>query len=78
MPPMKLALAVPLAIFGMVLLATPALPLGLLLLWLAWWIFERSKLSAGDGLITVLVVLGGLGAASIFVQFAWQRITALL
>lgn len=75
---MKLALMVPLMILGIVLLATPALPLGLLLMWLAWWVFERSRLSAGDGLITVLVVLGGLGAVAVFAQFAWQRITALL
>lgn len=75
---MKFALMVPLVICGIVLLATPALPLGLLLMWLGWWVFERSGLPNGDGLITLLMVAGGLGAAALFVQFAWQRITVLL
>jgi hypothetical protein len=75
---MKLALMVPLVILGLILLATPALPLGLALIVLGVWIFERSRLPNGDGLITILVVVGGLGACAIVVQFAWQRITALL
>lgn len=75
---MKMLLMVPMMIFGMVLLATPALPLGLLLMWLAWWIYERSNLSNGEVLITSLMVLGGIGAAAIFAQFIFQRLTALL
>lgn len=75
---MKLALMVPMMILGIVLLATPALPLGLILMWAAWWIYERSRLSDSDALITVLIVLGGLGAGAVIAQYAWQRITALL
>jgi len=75
---MKLFILVILAIPGLVLLATPALPVGLGMLWLGWWIYERSSLPNGDEFITVLMVLGGIGAAIPVVQFAWQRITALL
>lgn len=71
---MKLFLLVALAVPGLVLLATPALPLGLLLLWLGWWIYERSGLPASDAFITVLMVLGGFGAVAPAVQELWRAL----
>lgn len=75
---MRLALLVALVIPGLVLLATPLLPLGLLMLWAGWWVYERSSLPNSDALITLLQLMAGAGALAIFVQFAVQRVTALL
>ncbi|HEY1129124.1 MAG TPA: hypothetical protein VGF12_06955 [Roseateles sp.] len=73
---MRLALMLPLVVFGLVLLATPALPLGLGMIALGIWQYERRGHRGSDGFITVLMVLGGLGAAAVVVQFIAQRITA--
>ncbi len=59
---MKLFLLVIVVVPGLVLLATPALPLGLLMMWLGWWIYERSGMRSSDAFITVVMVLGGIGA----------------
>jgi len=59
---MKLFLLVILVVPGLVLLATPALPLGLLLIWLGWWIYERSGMRSSDAFVTVVMVSGGIGA----------------
>lgn len=72
---MKLFLLVILVVPGLVLLATPALPLGLLLLWLGWWTFERSGLPTSDAFITVVLVLGGLGAVGPVALELWRRAT---
>lgn len=71
---MKLALMMVFAILGLMMLATPYLPLGLLFLWVGWWIYERSGMRDGDGFITLLMVLGGLGALAVVVQFLLQLI----
>lgn len=70
---MKLAIMVPLVIVGLVLLATPLLPVGLLLLLLGWWVFERSRLSNSDALITFLMVVGGCGAVATIGKFIAER-----
>ena len=44
----------------------------------AWWIYERSTLPDGDGLITFVMVMAGLGAGAVIVHFVYERITALL
>lgn len=71
---MRLALALALIIPGILMLATPALALGLALILAGRWVYERSGLRNGDGFITLLMVLGGLGAAAMVVEFALQRI----
>lgn len=71
---MRLILALLLFIPGLVLVTTPASLIGLALCWAGWWAYERSKLPDRDGLLAVLMVLGGLGAASIFVQAVWQAL----
>lgn len=73
----RMSLALLLFIPGLVLVGTPAFPIGLALCWAGWWIYERSKLPDRDGLLTVLMVLGGLGAASIVVQAGWQALQRL-
>jgi hypothetical protein len=55
---MKVFLLVILTVPGLVLLATPALPLGLLMIWLAWWLYERSSLPSSGAFITVVMILG--------------------
>lgn len=72
---MRLALALLLLAPGLALLASPGLPLGLLLIWGAWWVYERSGLREDDALITAVMVAGGLGVALVFAQFAWQWIS---
>lgn len=66
----------PLVIFGLILLATPALPIGLGMIGLGVWQFERRGHRGSDGFITVLMVLGGLGALAVLAQFIYQRLTA--
>jgi hypothetical protein len=68
---MRLFLALLLVIPGMLLLASPGLPVGLAMMWGGWWIYERSRISDGDGLITVLMTLGGLGALVVTAQAVW-------
>lgn len=72
---MRLTLALLLAIPGMLLLATPGLPIGLGLIWAAWWIYERSGLPSGDGLAAVLMTVAGVGALATYAQFVveWLR-----
>lgn len=74
--PVRFALMLPLVVFGLVLLATPALPLGLAMIGLGVWQFERRGHRGSDGFITLLMILGGLGALAVFAQFIWQRLTA--
>jgi VIT1/CCC1 family predicted Fe2+/Mn2+ transporter len=70
---MRFPLSFGLVVFGMLLLATPALPLGLLLVLVGWWVSAKSKLSNdSSGFTTVLMLLGGLGAALVYLQAAWQ------
>lgn len=73
---MKQFLLFCLVVAGLVLLATPLLPLGLGLLWLGWWVYERSAIPDSDALVSVLMVVGGAGALATICQFIWQRITA--
>jgi hypothetical protein len=77
---MRLALALGLTIPGLLLLSTPALPAGVLLVLAGWWVYERSTSSRrglDDGLITLLMVLGGLGVMMTFAEFAAQVIRRL-
>ena len=71
---MRLAIAIALCITGILLLATPALALGLVMLMAGWWVYEKSGLKGGDGFITLLMVLGGFGCAAVIAEFIWQRI----
>lgn len=74
---MRLALGLGLTIPGLLLLATPLLPLGLLLVLAGWWVYERSGLRGGDGLITLTMLAGGLGVAMVFAQAAWEALQRL-
>jgi hypothetical protein len=72
--PMRLALALLLFIPGCLMLASQFLPLGLVLMWCGWWMYERSGLRGGDGLGAVVMVLGALGALAIVGQYIAQRL----
>jgi hypothetical protein len=74
---MRLALALALSIPGILLLATEVRLLGLLLIVAGWWVYERSGLRQGDGLITFLTVAGGLGVLLMFAEAAWQALQRL-
>lgn len=66
----------PLVVFGLVLLATPALPLGLGMIAFGVWFYERPGGGRGDeGFIKVLMILGGLGGLAVVAQFIYQRVT---
>lgn len=71
---MRLAIALLLVIPGLLLLATPGLPLGLLMCWAGWWVYERSGLPDRDGLATLTLTLGALGAGAIVLQFIGQHL----
>ena len=71
---MRLAVALLLVVPGLLLLATPGLPLGLLMCWAGWWVYERSGLPDRDGLATLVMTLGTLGAAAVIVQFIAERL----
>lgn len=66
----------PFVVFGLVLLATPALPLGLAMIGGGVWAYERKGNRGDDRFVAALMVLGALGGAAIIVTFIWQRITA--
>jgi hypothetical protein len=70
----RLAIAIALCVCGILLLATPALALGLAMMLAGWWVYERSGLRGGDGFITLLMVLGGLGCAAVVAEFILQRV----
>jgi hypothetical protein len=72
----RLALTLPLVVFGLVLLATPALPLGLGMIAFGVWFYERPGGRGDEAFIALLMILGGLGAFALVAQFIWQRITA--
>lgn len=74
---MRLALSLPMVVFGLVLLATPALlPLGLGLIAFGVWFYERNGNRGDEAFIALLMILGGLGALAVIAQFIWQRVTA--
>lgn len=73
---MRLALLLLLVVPGLVLLATPALPLGLAMIGAGGWLYERPGSRGDEGFIAVLMLLGGLGALAVFAEFIWQRVTA--
>jgi hypothetical protein len=73
---MRLTIALLLVIPGLLLLASPGLPVGMGMIWGGWWVYERSRIPDGDGLITVLMVLGGLGAVVVTVQAVWGWATS--
>ena len=74
---MRFALALPLAVFGMLLLATPALPLGVAMIYGAWWVYERTgDRGASDDVLPALIFFVGGGYATwLFVSAAadWIR-----
>lgn len=71
---MRLALALLLFVPGFLMLASHFLPLGMVLMWCGWWVYERSGLRGGDGLGAVVMVLGALGALAIVGQYIAQRL----
>lgn len=68
----RLAIALLLVIPGLLMLASPWLPLGVLLCGAGWWIYERSALPDRDGLATLMLTLGTIGAGAVVVQYARQ------
>lgn len=78
-PVVRLFLSMLFSIFGLMLLATPALPIGLMLLYAAWWVYEKTGGRGDDEAFTgILMLLGGLGAALVFVTWAWDAVRTLL
>lgn len=74
-----MALMLLLVVAGLMLLPTAALPLGLLMMFGGWWVYERAP-GAGrgrgdEGFIAVLMLLGGLGAAALIVRGVWNYLT---
>lgn len=74
---MRFTIALALVIPGLILLATPALPVGIGLVWAGWWVFERSSIPEGDGLAAFVLALGALGVALVYGRFILERLTAL-
>lgn len=74
---MRLTVALLLVIPGLLLLATPGLPIGLVMCWAGWWVYERSTLPDRDGLATLVLTLGALGAGAVILQFIGERLGLL-
>lgn len=66
----------PLVVFALVLLATPALPLGLGMIALGVWFYERPGGRGEDAFIALLMILGSPGALAMVAQSIWQQISA--
>jgi hypothetical protein len=71
---MRLALSLALFIPGVLLLATPGIALGLLLILAGCWVYDRSGLRSDEGFIAFMIILGAIGAGMVIVQFIWQAI----
>ena len=69
-------------VFGMLMLPTLWLPLGLLLILAAWWIYERAprRAMAGgeDRLYALIGLVAVLGVLIIVAQWAWPHVRTLL
>jgi hypothetical protein len=72
---MRLPLLLLLVVPGLILLAGPALPLGLGMIAFGVWFYERPGGRGDEAFTGLLMVLGGLGALALVAQFIWQRIT---
>lgn len=70
---MRTALSLALAIPGVILLGTQALPLGLLMIYAGVRVSENRRIPDGDGLTHTMLTLGALGALTVIVQFIAQR-----
>ncbi len=71
----RTAIAIPLAIFGLLLLASrDLLPIGAALILAAWWVYERSGWPDSDALAYVVLTLGAAGAAAQFIIFIRQSL----
>ena len=69
---MRTALGLALAIPGVILLGTTALPLGLLMIYAGVRVSENRHLADSDWLFHVVLTLGALGALAVIVQFVAQ------
>jgi hypothetical protein len=76
--PVRLPLMLLLAVVGLLLLATPALPVGLALLGAAWWVYEKTGRRDDEGFVGLLMVLGGLGAGAYYLQYLIEIVRRLL
>lgn len=78
---MRLVLPLSMILLGIALAAGGTAFLGgLLLVGAGAYLYDkmRGPGRGGEGAAAVVLLLGALGAAVIVVQFAWQRLTALL
>lgn len=75
---MKILTGALLVIFGLLTLATPAMLLGAGLIALGGWMLSTITPRQEECFMGVMVILGALGALMIYLQFAWQRLTAWL
>ncbi|MEO6564985.1 MAG: hypothetical protein ABIO63_03030 [Casimicrobiaceae bacterium] len=57
---MRFGLSLLLLVAGAFLLPTPAIVIGVFLIWLAWWVYERAPQSPLGGGADVLVGIVGL------------------
>ncbi len=73
---MRLAILLLLVVPGLVLLATPALPLGLAMIGGGAWLYAAPGDRGDEGFIAILMLLGGLGALAVVAEFNRQRVTA--
>ncbi len=70
----RTALMMFLVIGGLMLLPTLFLPLGLLMIWCGWWVYEKmpntaSVVAAEERFTAVLMVLAGVGAMVAIVSY---------
>jgi Ca2+/H+ antiporter len=75
---LRTALAFLLIIAGLVLLATPYLPLGLCLILGGWRVHQSAGVRDEASFTSVLMGLGGLGAVAVMATGLWDWIKTLL
>lgn len=73
---MRSALGVVLVILGLPALAGPWLPAGVALVLVGGWLIEKAPTGDGEGFITVLMLLGGLGTLCVILLGHTGWITA--
>jgi Ca2+/H+ antiporter len=75
---LRTALTFLLVIAGLVLLATPYLPLGLCLILGGWRVHKSVGVRDEAGFTSMLMGLGGLGAVAVMATGLWDWLKTLL
>lgn len=71
---MRALLCLMMVVVGLLLLGTRALPVGLLMIAAAVWLFGAVGPAREERFTAILMILGGFGAVAVAAQFVLERV----